>query len=196
MFYKKITVLLTALLLGISLSACGEYYSKDKKADEKPETTMAGGDPIKSAESAGPPDLVSKATIKDWDGKILRKGSNGWTCLPDMAGTPGNDPWCVDQSWSSFLDAYMNKKKPSYDQVGVAYMLAGDTAVSNSDPFASKKTTDADWVTGLKAHLMILIPNVKSLDSYPTEWRDGGPWIMWNDTPYEHLMIPIDSMKK
>jgi len=39
MFYKKITVLLTALLLGISLSACGENYSKDNKADEKPETT-------------------------------------------------------------------------------------------------------------------------------------------------------------
>ena len=40
MFYKKITVFLTALLLGISLSAYGEYYSKDKKVDEKPETTV------------------------------------------------------------------------------------------------------------------------------------------------------------
>ena len=90
----------------------------------------------------------------------------------------------------------MNKTKPSYNQVGVAYMLAGDAEVSNSDPFASKKTTDADWVTGLKAHLMILVPNFKSLDSVPNEWRDGGPWIMWNGTPYEHLMIPIDSMKR
>ena len=39
MFYKKITVFLTALLLGISLSACDNYYNKDKKVDEKPETT-------------------------------------------------------------------------------------------------------------------------------------------------------------
>ena len=161
-----------------------------------PFSVMAGGDPIKSAESAGPPDLASKATIKNWDGKILRKGSNGWTCLPDMPGTPLNDPWCVDKSWSSFLDAYMNKTKPSYNQVGVAYMLMGDAEVSNSDPFASKKTNDADWVTGLKAHLMILIPNVKSLDSFSNEWRKGGPWIMWNDTPYEHLMIPIESMAR
>ncbi len=161
-----------------------------------PFSVMAGGDPIKSAESAGPPDLTSKATIKNWDGKVLRKGSNGWTCLPDMPSTPLNDPWCVDKSWSNFLDAYMNKTKPSYDQVGVAYMLMGDAEVSNSDPFASKKTNDADWVTGLKAHLMILVPNVRSLDSYPTDWRKGGPWIMWNDTPYEHLMIPIENMSR
>jgi len=40
MFYKKITVFLTALLLSISLSACDNSYNKDKKADEKkPETT-------------------------------------------------------------------------------------------------------------------------------------------------------------
>lgn len=161
-----------------------------------PLTAMAGGDAIKSAESAGPPDLAAKATIKDWDGKVLREGSNGWTCLPDMPGTTETDPWCVDKTWSGFLDAYLNKKKPSYDQVGVAYMLAGDTAVSNSDPYASKKTNDADWVTGVKAHLMILIPNVKSLNTYPTEWREGGPWIMWKGTPYEHLMVPIDSMKR
>lgn len=161
-----------------------------------PLSVVAGDNQIKSAESAGPPDLASNATIKNWDGKVLRKGSNGWTCLPDMPSTPQNDPWCVDKSWSNFLDAYTNKTKPSYNQVGVAYMLAGDAEVSNSDPFASKKTTDSDWVTGLKAHLMILIPQVKSLDSIPNEWREGGPWIMWNDTPYEHLMIPIDSMKR
>ena len=40
MFYKKITVYITALLLSISLSACDQYYSKDKKVDDKkPETT-------------------------------------------------------------------------------------------------------------------------------------------------------------
>ena len=39
MFYKKVFVFLTILLFSLSLSACGEYSSKDKKADEKPETT-------------------------------------------------------------------------------------------------------------------------------------------------------------
>jgi hypothetical protein len=161
-----------------------------------PLSVIAGSDPVKSAESAGPPDLSSKATIKNWDGKVLRQGSNGWTCLPDMPGSPQTDPWCVDKTWEAFLDAYLNKRKPSYDQVGVAYMLMGDAEVSNSDPYASKKTTDADWVTGLGAHLMVLVPNVKSISNFPSEWRKGGPWIMWGGTPYEHLMIPLDSMKK
>ena len=35
MFLKSIIVFMTALLLGISLSACDNYYSKDKKIDEK-----------------------------------------------------------------------------------------------------------------------------------------------------------------
>lgn len=161
-----------------------------------PLMVLADNSQIKSAESAGPKDLASKATIVDWDDKVLRKGTNGWTCLPDHPGTPGNDPWCVNESWLKFLKAYKSKTRPDYDQVGVAYMLMGDTAVSNSDPFASKKTSDADWVTGLGSHLMILLPNKKALDSVPNEWRKGGPWIMWNDTPYEHLMIPLESMSK
>ena len=35
---------------------------------------------ITSAESAGPPAVTSKATIKAADGMILRKGSNDYTC--------------------------------------------------------------------------------------------------------------------
>ena len=50
MFYKKITVFMTALLLSISLSACDNYYNKDKKADEKkPETTTETETPTEKA---------------------------------------------------------------------------------------------------------------------------------------------------
>ena len=49
MLYKKITVFLTALLLSISLSACDNYYNKDKKADEKPETTTEAETPTEKA---------------------------------------------------------------------------------------------------------------------------------------------------
>ncbi len=156
---------------------------------------FAGDAQIKSAESAAFSALSSKATIMDWNDKVLRKGSNGWTCLPDRD-TPGNDPWCVNDAWMNFLTAYKSKTKPSYTQVGVAYMLQGDTPVSNSDPYATKPTTEADWVTGLGGHLMIVIPDVKSISSYPTDWKQGGPWIMWKGTPYEHLMIPLDKVGK
>ena len=37
------------------------------------------------AERAGPSSLSKNATIMDRDGKELRKGTNGWTCMPDNA---------------------------------------------------------------------------------------------------------------
>lgn len=148
---------------------------------------------IASAVQAAPSSLASEATVRDWDGTVIREGSNGWTCLPDRADTPGDDPWCVNAPWLGFIEALVSKRQPAYDQVGIAYMLRGDTPVSNSDPYATAKTHDADWVAGLGAHLMILVPDRDSFSSLPTDPRNGGPWIMWPDTPYAHIMIPIES---
>ena len=60
----------------------------------------------------------------------------------------------------------------------------------------SEFTTEEDWVTGLGAHLMIVVPGKDSLAGFSTDPWNGGPWIMWPDTPYEHLMIPVDSVGK
>ena len=169
-------ILMTALVAGLLFSG----------------PAIADDDAIKSAMSAGPESLAAHATIKAWDGTVLREGSNGWICLPDNADTPGADPWCINGAWGNFLEAITAKKDPSYDSVGVAYMLAGDTAVSNTDPFATEFTNDADWVDNLGAHLMVLVPGEGSLKGYSEDAHNGGPWIMWPGTPYEHLMIPID----
>ena len=82
---------------------------------------------------------------------------------------------------------------PEYTTVGFAYMLGGDAAVSNTDPYATAPTDANEWVTGVEAHLMMLIPDDSLLASIPTNHRNGGPWIMWGGTPYAHIMIPIDS---
>lgn len=148
---------------------------------------------IKSAESAGPSSVSKHATIMDWNKKVLRKGTNGWTCLPDNPDTKGSDPWCVNEPWLGFLDALKAKKNPTYTQVGVAYMLAGDTPVSNTDPYATAPKPGDDWVDGLGGHVMILVPNVQALKNISTNSKNGGPWVMWPDTPYAHLMVPIDS---
>jgi hypothetical protein len=146
---------------------------------------------MKSAISAGPSSLTKNATIMRWNGEVLRKGTNGWTCLPDIPGNGGTDPWCVDKSWRNLLDALENKKTPSYDKVGIAYMLAGDAPVSNITPTGKKE--DGQWVEGLKAHLMILVPDHTTFDNISTDPNNGGPWIMWPNTPYVHIMVPIDS---
>ncbi len=149
---------------------------------------------IQSALSAGPESLTRNATIADWDGTVLREGTNGWTCLPDIPDNGGTDPWCVDQSWMNLLDALNNGKEPSYDKIGIGYMLAGDAPISNIKP--SGKKEDGDWVEGLKSHLMLAVPDKSLYDNISTDPNNGGPWIMWSDTPYAHIMVPIDSYPK
>src|SRR5690349_1135861 len=67
---------------------------------------------ITSAMTAAPSVVSAKATVLDWpahDGEmpmVLRQGTNGWTCLPDMPGSEGNDPMCVDQPWMQWVEAY------------------------------------------------------------------------------------------
>jgi len=148
---------------------------------------------IKSALSAGPDSLTKNATIQDWDGTVLREGSNGWTCLPDIPDNGGTDPWCVDKTWLDFLNALGEKKAPPTAGLGIGYMLAGDAPVSNIDPAAKEKTDDNQWVMDLGAHLMVAVPDTAMLGNYNTDPNGGGPWIMWPDTPYVHLMVPIDS---
>ena len=148
---------------------------------------------IASAVSAAPASVSDDARVIDWSMNELRAGSNGWTCLPDRADTEGQDPWCVNGPWLDFLHAYMNKTEPTYSSIGIAYMLQGDSPVSNSDPYAAAPTDESDWVTGLGAHLMMLVPDRSLLDGMTTDHRNGGPWVMWPGTPYAHLMIPIDS---
>lgn len=150
-------------------------------------------DAIQSAMSAGPESVSADATIMDWEMKVLREGTNGWTCLPDRPDTAENDPWCVTEPWLNFLHAYMTRTDPSYEEVGFAYMLMGDAPVSNSDPYATEPTDTNDWATDIGPHLMILIPDAKLLAGLPTDHRNGGPWVMWSETPYAHIMIPVES---
>ncbi len=145
------------------------------------------------AERAAPSSLSKHATIMSRDGQVVRKGSNGWTCMPDDPGSPGTDSICMNEPWLNFMDAMKHKKKPTYTQVGIAYMLQGDRPVSNTDPYATEPNPGDDWVDKIGAHIMVLMPDVEMLKNLPTDSKNGGPWIMWAGTPYAHLMIPIDS---
>jgi len=148
---------------------------------------------VRSAVSAGPASISAQAAVLDWGMNEIRPGSNGWTCLPDRPDTPGQDPWCVNAPWLDFLQAYVNETEPTYSELGFAYMLMGDTPVSNADPYATEPTTPDDWVTDLGAHMMMLVPDPSLLEGVSTDHRNGGPWVMWPGTPYAHLMIPVES---
>src|SRR5262245_40271554 len=68
-----------------------------------PPTTDA--DKIKSAMSAAPAAISANATVMDMGTmKELKKGTNGWTCIPDMPHTPGADPMCLDANGLMWAD--------------------------------------------------------------------------------------------
>ena len=145
---------------------------------------------IQSALSAAPASVTEKAKVMDWDQAVLRDGSNGWTCFPDMPDSAGNDPMCLDEPWLNWVDAWVNKKQPNITRMGIGYMLQGGSPESNTDPYASGPTSDNEWMTEGAPHIMVLVPNAAALAGLPTSPKAGGPWVMWRGTPYVHIMIP------
>ncbi|HEX9730117.1 MAG TPA: hypothetical protein VGA37_16595 [Gemmatimonadales bacterium] len=146
-----------------------------------------------NAMSAAPASVSGAAAIMDWDHTVLRPGSNGWTCLPDMPETPGNDPMCLDAPWLAWAEAYMGKTTPSITHMGFGYMLAGDSPASNTDPFAEGPTATNEWMEHGGPHLMIVVSDAAQLTGLSHDPTTGGPWVMWRDTPYAHIMVPVPS---
>lgn len=144
---------------------------------------------VKDALSAAWPGMAENATVVDWDGNVLREGSNGFTCFPTPPSLEGNAPMCMDHQWMAWADAWANKKDFKAEALGISYMLAGDGGASNIDPYAEGPTEDNDWIKE-GAHLMIIAP-AEMLEDYPTDPDNGGPYVMWKGTPYAHLMVPV-----
>jgi hypothetical protein len=146
---------------------------------------------IADALSAAWPGMAEDATVVDWEGNVLREGSNGYTCFPTPPMLTGTAPMCMDGEWMEWADAWANKKDYAADTLGISYMLAGDEGASNIDPYAEGPTADNEWIRE-GAHLMIVAPP-ELLDAFPTDPDNGGPYVMWKGTPYAHLMVPIGS---
>ncbi len=185
---KRLLAPLSALVV---ILACSSAVESAPAVEEV--AAPAQDELIASAMSAGPESIAADATIMDWELNVVREGTNDWTCLPDRPDTEGNDPWCVNGPWLNFLQAYVTQTEPSYTEFGIAYMLMGDSPVSNTDPYATGPTDDNEWVTGVNAHLMLLVPDLGLLENMSTDHQNGGPWVMWPDTPYAHIMVPIDA---
>ena len=163
-------------------------------AETKP--TPTDEELIASAMKAAPKKVAENATIVAPVDKgamrTLRKGTNGFTCMPDNPETPGPDPMCWDKNAGDWIDAYLNHKAPPAGKVGLMYMLAGGTDASNTDPYAPKPTTANHWIkTG--PHVMIVGADASFYDTYPksADPDTKSPYVMWAGTPYQHLMAPV-----
>lgn len=175
-----------ALLTGCSGSAPSEHSSM---ASQK-----TSDSPLASAMSAAPKSVSHDATVVSMDAKgamkTLRKGTNGWTCMPDTPQTPGPDPMCVDAGGMTWAMAWMSHTDPPKGTTGFGYMLMGGSDPSNSDPFAAKPASGQKWVkTG--PHVMVFNTG-SDFAGYPTTADNPkAPYVMYPNTPYAHLMVPV-----
>jgi hypothetical protein len=179
------------LAVPMTVFAVGGAASAADKAAKQPSDKEL----IASAMSAAPAAVAKNATIMVMDDKggmrVLRKGTNGFTCMPDDPATPGPDPMCADANAMEHLGAMMEKKAPPTGKVGFIYMLKGGTDPSNTDPYATKPA-DGKWIkTG--PHVMVIGAEPGFYAQYPKgEKPDTSvPYVMWAGTPYQHLMAPV-----
>lgn len=151
---------------------------------------------IAEAVSAAPEEVGEYATVMvveaDGSMRTLREGTNNFTCMPDDP-SPGHNPMCLDKNGMAWAEAWMNKSEPPAGKVGFGYMLAGGGTPSNVDPYATEVVGGGEPAAE-PPHVMIFnLPEASMEYPRPDEDPDRSqPWVMWKDTPYEHLMLPVE----
>ena len=132
-------------------------------------TTSAHSDEwkIANALSAAPATIAEHASVVDWpanprdgmsQGRVLRQGNNGWTCMPDVPKRPQHDPMCVDKTMMQWIMATLAGKKPNIDRVGLAYMLMGEARQGQGAAPAKDPAQVKDWFY-IGPHVMIVLPD-------------------------------------
>ena len=168
--------LIPVLFLSLLVTGCAQTQASDVEL-------------IAEAESAAPESVTKNATIKTSDGRVLRQGSNSWTCYP---GSGAIGPMCNQSQWDELIGAVMTKAPIDVQKFSLSYMMAGEgeaLGVSNIDPFATEPTDDNQWVKE-GPHLMILVPDPAALKGLSTDPNDP-VYVMWKDTPYAHIMVKV-----
>ncbi len=158
-------------------------------------SSIAGSDQekrIAHARAAAPLLISADATVVV-DGEVAVEGSNGWTCMPDTMSNDGA-AICIDAEWGKMMSAMVAKEPFKASGIGISYMLLGEppgSGVSNSNPYEADPKNAHDYVeTG--PHLMVIVPK-EMLEGITTDPSTGGPYVMWKDTDYAHIMIPVDN---
>jgi hypothetical protein len=154
---------------------------------------------IKLAESAAPAEISKEATIMipDEQGKLVeaRKGTNGFTCIPTVNNRPEPDPMCMDQAVSQWVNDLMSKApRPSNTVPGIAYMARGGWHFEKDGKILMEEEPGSKAVKE-PPHWMIMWPFDSKAAGLPSRENPLGAYVMFDGTPYAHLMIYQDPNK-
>jgi hypothetical protein len=145
-------------------------------ASDHPSTDSAK---IADAMRAGPAFITKNATILDWaqqpgsEYRVLRKGTNEWTCLPGVPGYSHDEPGCFDRVFMQWMKDSLAGREPHITTVGIAYMYIGAWVPNKS----GNGTGGDEFHVG--PHIMIVSPheNQKELQSISHDGSAGMPYV-------------------
>jgi len=157
-----------------------------------PRKSKSDAEKIKSALEAGPRFVTKNATVLDWPSspggefRVLRAGTNGWTCLPGRPEGAHDEPGCFDQVFLQFMKDSIAGRTPSVQSIGISYMYGGFWVPNKSHAMASGK----EFHVG--PHIMIIGLDQKMMQTLNHDGSNGEPYV--NHLPGHselYLVIPI-----
>ncbi len=152
---------------------------------------------IADAVRAGPPFITKDATVVDWpptpggEYRVLRKGSNEWTCLPAIPGYPHDasdtafktEPGCYDPIFFRAMQDSIARRPPHIDRIGISYMYLGLWKWARDD-------SGHDFHVG--PHLMIVGPHQDDFQGFNHDATNGMPYVSHlPNRPELFLVMPI-----
>lgn len=159
---------------------------------QKAESHLPVGDPEKIADAlrAGPTFITEEATLLDWPAapgggyRVLRKGTNEWTCLPGIPGYPHDEPGCFDHVFFQWMKDSLAGRTPHIDRIGISYMYVGAWVKS------AKGSSDQEFHVG--PHLMVVSPHQDDFQGFNRDGSNGMPYVAHLPGRTElYLVMPI-----
>ena len=197
---KKTIRFCSVLVVGLMLVYAGPVHAK---GDQKPSTvkdvkSLSEGEQVKLALSGAPPHLVKEVGVMIYgaDGKLTetKKSTNGFTCIPTVMNLPDPDPMCMDAAVHQWMmDLMDNAPKPTNTVPGIAYMARGGSHFEKDGKVVM--SGHGAKVVKEPPHWMVMWPFDAATTKLPTIPNPSGTYIMFDGTPYAHLMVYQDPMK-
>ncbi|MGQ0811582.1 MAG: hypothetical protein ACT4OO_10210 [Nitrospiraceae bacterium] len=181
---------------GLSLAA---EKGEKKPGSGKGLASMTQDDKIKLALSAAPMHISRDAGVMlpGEDGKLVevKKGTNGFTCISTVNNRPEPDPMCFDAAVGQWVDALVNKQeKPGNTVPGISYMARGGFHWEKDGKILMNEEPGAKLVKE-PPHWMLMWPFTSQETKLPTLPNSSGAYIMFDGTPFAHLMVYQDPSK-
>jgi hypothetical protein len=175
----------------MSLSALFAALALSFSAAGAQPAAMSDSDYMAKVATGAPASVVHNATVVRMGAggamRTIQTGTNGFTCMMVF-----DAPMCADRNAMLWAHALQTHTTPPA-VTGFAYMLAGDSGTNNVDPYATGAHARDHWVVQ-GPHVMIVGPGVTTM-GYPTspDPDSSAPYVMWANTPYAHVMIPVNA---